>query len=102
MKGRTVLVTGSTDGIGKATAFGLAQMGARVILHGRDPEKGRRVLEEIARMTGSDQLDLFIADLAYQRQVRRLAAEVVKNHERLHVLINNAGTFQVERMLTED
>lgn len=42
MKGRTVLVTGSTDGIGKATALGLAQMGARVILHGRDPEKGRR------------------------------------------------------------
>ncbi len=102
MKGRTVLVTGSTDGIGKATAIGLAQMGARVILHGRDPEKGGRVREEIARTTGNDQLDLLIADLASQRQIRKLAAEVVKNHERLHVLINNAGTFQVERRLTED
>ena len=77
-------------------------MGAKVLLHGRDPEKGRRVHEEIARTTGSDQLDLFIADLASQRQVRRLAAEVVERHERLHVLINNAGTFQAERRLTED
>jgi NAD(P)-dependent dehydrogenase (short-subunit alcohol dehydrogenase family) len=102
MKGRTVLVTGSTDGIGKATALGLARMGAKVLLHGRDPEKGRRVHEEIARTTGIDQLDLFIADLASQRQVRRLAAEVVERHERLHVLINNAGTFEVERGLTED
>ena len=64
MKGRTVLVTGSTDGIGKATALGLARMGAKVLLHGRDPEKGRKVREEIARTTGNDQFDLFIADLA--------------------------------------
>ena len=77
-------------------------MGAKVLLHGRDPEKGRRVYEEIARTTGIDQLDLFIADLASQRQVHKLAAEVVERHERLHVLINNAGTFQAERRLTED
>lgn len=102
LEGRTVLVTGSTDGIGKATALGMAQIGAKVLLHGRDPEKGRRVQEEIAMATGSDQLDLFTADLASQRQVRKLAAEVVEMHERLHVLINNAGTFQVERRLTED
>lgn len=102
MKGRTVLVTGSTDGIGKATALGLARLGATVLLHGRDPEKGRRVHEEIARTTGSDELDLFIADLSSQKQVRRLAAEVVERHECLHVLINNAGTFQAERKLTED
>ncbi len=102
MKGRAVLVTGSTDGIGKATALGLARMGAKILLHGRDTEKGRRVREEIARTTGSDQLDLFIADLSSQRQVRKLAAEIVERHERLHVLINNAGTFEVERGLTED
>lgn len=102
MNGRTVLVTGSTDGIGKATALGLARMGAEVLLHGRDPEKGLRVREEIARKTGSDQLDLFIADLSSQRQVRKLAADVVKRHERLHVLINNAGTFQSDRRITED
>jgi NAD(P)-dependent dehydrogenase (short-subunit alcohol dehydrogenase family) len=102
MEGRTVLITGSTDGIGKATALGLARMGARVMLHGRDQEKGRRVLEEIIRTTGSDQLDLFIADLSSQKQVRKLAADVVERHERLNVLINNAGTFQFERSLTEE
>lgn len=102
MNGRTVLVTGSTDGIGKATALGLARMGAKVLLHGRDPEKGRQVREEIARTTGSDQLDLFIADLSSQKQVRKLAADVVERHEHLHVLINNAGTFQSDRRLTED
>lgn len=102
MEGRTVLVTGSTDGIGKATALGLARMGAKILLHGRDTEKGRRVQEEIARQTGSDQLDLFIADLASQRQVRDLAADVVERHERLHVLINNAGTYQAGRRLTDD
>ncbi|MGD0954132.1 MAG: SDR family oxidoreductase [Methanotrichaceae archaeon] len=102
MEGRTVLVTGSTDGIGKATALGLARMGARVMLHGRDQEKGRRVLEEITRTTGSDQLDLFIADLSSQKQIRKLAADVVERHERLNVLINNAGTFQFERSLTEE
>lgn len=102
MNGRTVLVTGSTDGIGKATALGLARMGARVLLHGRDPEKGRKVREEIARTTGSHQLDLFTEDLSSQKRVRKLAAEVMERHERLHVLINNAGTFQAERRLTED
>ncbi len=102
LKGRTVLVTGSTDGIGKATALGLARMGAKVLLHGRDPVKGRRVREEIARTTGSYQLDLFIVDLSSQKQVRKLAAEVVEKHKRLHVLINNAGIFQAERRLTDD
>jgi NAD(P)-dependent dehydrogenase (short-subunit alcohol dehydrogenase family) len=102
MNGRTVLITGSTDGIGKATAIGLAQMGAKVILHGRDIKKGRRVREEVAKTTGSDQLDLFIADLASQRQVRKLAADVMERHERIHVLINNAGTFLPEQRLTED
>jgi NAD(P)-dependent dehydrogenase (short-subunit alcohol dehydrogenase family) len=102
IEGKSILVTGSTDGIGKHTALGLARKGAKVLLHGRDQEKGRRVLEEITRTTGNDQLDLFIADLSSQKQVRRLAAEVMEKHERLHVLINNAGTFQTERRLTED
>ena len=77
-------------------------MGAKVLLHSRDPKKGRRVHEEIARTSGSDQLDLFIADLSSQKQVRKLAVNVVEKHESLHVLINNAGTFQTERRLTED
>jgi NAD(P)-dependent dehydrogenase (short-subunit alcohol dehydrogenase family) len=102
MKGRTVLVTGSTDGIGRATAMELAGRGAKVLLHGRDSEKGRAVLEEIRRRTGNDNLGFFKADFSSQRQVRRLAAEVKESQDRLHLLINNAGTFSSQRRLTED
>ena len=66
--GKTILVTGSTDGIGKHTALGLARMGAKVLHHGRDQEKGRKIKDEIALETGNDQLELFIADLSSQKQ----------------------------------
>lgn len=102
MKDRTVLVTGSTDGIGKATALKLAAMDAVVLLHGRNPELGHAVEKEIRRKTGNERIELFIADLSSMRQVRDLAAEIRENHDRLHVLINNAGTFMAERELTED
>jgi len=102
MKGRTVLVTGSTDGIGKATATELARRGAKVLLHGRDREKGQAVLEEIRKITGNDSLEFFEADFSSQRQVRRLAADVVEHQDQLDVLINNAGTFSSKRQMTED
>jgi NAD(P)-dependent dehydrogenase (short-subunit alcohol dehydrogenase family) len=86
---RTVLVTGSTDGIGKRTARDLAARGATVLLHGRDPDKGARVREEIARATGSERLHYHNADLASLDEVRGLAREVGKGP--LDVLINNAG-----------
>ncbi len=102
MKNRTVLVTGSTDGIGKETALQLARMGAEVLLHGRDLEKGMHVQEEIRRATGNDRLQFFQADLSSQKQVRIMAAEIRESQDRLHVLINNAGTFEPERRTTED
>lgn len=102
MIGKTVLVTGSTDGIGMQTALGLARMGLKVLVHGRSPEKGKAVLKEISKVSGKNDLELFIADLSSQKQVRNLADEVQKNHDRLDVLINNAGIFEKERRLTED
>jgi len=84
---RTFLVTGSTDGIGKRTALELASRGAAVLLHGRDPEKGRRTMDEIADATGSDKLRYLNADLSSLDEVRRLASAVGE----LDVLINNAG-----------
>ena len=102
IEGRTVLVTGSTDGIGKETALQLARMGATVLLHGRDPKKGHAVLEEIRKKTGSDRLEFYLADLSSQRQVRSLAAEVLDNNNHLDVLINNAGIFMPERKMTEE
>jgi len=98
----TILVTGSTDGIGKATAQALARQGQRVLIHGRDAGKGRTVLGEIRKETGNGALDLFTADLSSRKGIRSLAAEVEDRYEHLDVLINNAGVYQPERVLTED
>jgi NAD(P)-dependent dehydrogenase (short-subunit alcohol dehydrogenase family) len=87
----TVLVTGSTDGIGKRTALGLAGMGARVLVHGRNAGKGQATVDELAAATGSERLEYYNADLASLHEVRQLASEVAHAHPRLDVLVNNAG-----------
>ena len=99
---RTILVTGSTDGIGKATAKALARQGHRVLIHGKDREKGRAVLREIRKETGGAAPDLFIADLSSLEGVRALAAAVERRYERLDVLINNAGIYRAKRFVTGD
>ncbi|MBX6323543.1 MAG: SDR family NAD(P)-dependent oxidoreductase [Rhodospirillaceae bacterium] len=87
----TVLITGSTDGLGKVVARRLAEAGARVLLHGRSREKGERVLAELRAATGNRRLEYYQADFASLDQVRALATAVAGGHERLDVLINNAG-----------
>ena len=76
MAGRTVVITGATGGIGKATAHGLAQMWAHVVIIGRDPQRTEETAEEI-RLAGSGRVDAFVADLSSQTQVRRLADELL-------------------------
>jgi len=88
---KIVLITGSTDGVGKLVALRLAQAGARVLLHGRNQEKGARVLAEIGAATANGKLELHLADLAALADVRALAAAVTARHDRLDLLINNAG-----------
>jgi NAD(P)-dependent dehydrogenase (short-subunit alcohol dehydrogenase family) len=89
--GKTVLITGSTDGVGKVVAFRLADAGARVLLHGRSGEKGEYLLDAIRRDTGKDRLEYFRADFSSLDEVRRLAEEVMLKHSQLELLINNAG-----------
>jgi NAD(P)-dependent dehydrogenase (short-subunit alcohol dehydrogenase family) len=101
MAAKTILVTGSTDGIGRATAQELLSQGHRVIIHGRDEDKGHRVMAELAHMTGHEPSDLFIADLSSQRAIQCLADEITASVPHLDVLINNAGTYQLERHITE-
>jgi NAD(P)-dependent dehydrogenase (short-subunit alcohol dehydrogenase family) len=101
MKGKTVLVTGSTDGIGKQTALELARMGAHVLIHGRDPSRVLVTVNEIADETGAS-VEGFTGDFGSLEQVRHLAAEVVSKTNRLDVLVNNAGSFFDERRLTGD
>jgi retinol dehydrogenase 14 len=101
MGGKTVLITGGTSGIGKATATALAAMGARVVVTGRNEERGERAVEEIRRESGGE-VSLMLADLAVQADVRRLAEEFQERHDRLDVLVNNAGVVQSERTETPD
>jgi len=100
--GKVCLVTGASTGIGKVTARELARQGARVILVCRSRERGERALLELQLALGSARLHLLVADLSSQREVRRLAGEVRKNFEALHVLVNNAGVYCQQRQLTTD
>ncbi len=102
MKNKIVLITGSTDGIGKETALQLAQLGATVIVHGRSAERCQAACDDIRQATGNPNVDFVVADLSSQRQVRQMAAEVLARTDRLHVLINNAGVIVLKRQLTVD
>jgi NAD(P)-dependent dehydrogenase (short-subunit alcohol dehydrogenase family) len=102
MNGKVVLITGGTSGIGKAAAMALAAMGAEVVVTGRNREKGKSAVEEIRRDSGSDGVSLLLADLAVQSEVRRLAEEFQERHDRLDVLVNNAGLIQSRRTETPD
>jgi NAD(P)-dependent dehydrogenase (short-subunit alcohol dehydrogenase family) len=88
---QTILITGATDGLGKGLAIELAGMGSELLLHGRDDAKGREAIEEIRERTGNDKLRWYRADLASLAEVRELAARVERDHDRLDVLVNNAG-----------
>jgi NAD(P)-dependent dehydrogenase (short-subunit alcohol dehydrogenase family) len=102
MAGTTVLVTGGTRGIGKATATGLAAMGARVGITGRDTARTRAAAADIATASGNPTVDPFPADMSEQAGVRRLAGQVLAAYPRLHVLVNNAGGFWATRRVTAD
>ena len=93
MNDKRILITGATNGIGKSAALDLAKMGAEVIIAGRNEKKTRRVLDELKAASGSDRLDMLIADLSSIEQIRRAADEFRGRYERLDVLLNNAGAI---------
>jgi retinol dehydrogenase 14 len=101
MAGRTVLVTGGTAGIGKATALGLAAMGAHLAITGQDRGRAEDAAREI-RVAGGGQVDVFVADLSAQSEVRRLADEALQRLPRIDVLVNNAGGYWNTRHITAD
>ena len=102
MANKVVLITGGTGGIGKATAIGLAAMGARVGITGRDVSRGEQAAADIRAASGNRAVDMFAADMTSQAEVRRLAAAVLNAYPRLDVLINNVGGFWAHRHLTAD
>jgi len=102
MHGKTCLITGATSGVGLETARGLAAMGARLFIHGRDPQKVDATLEDIHSSTGNDALIPLIADLSSQANIHQMSKIVCQETDNLDVLINNAGAVNMTRQLSPD
>ena len=102
MQGRVCIVTGASSGIGKATAFGLAQLGATVALVCRNRERAEAACTEIRAATGNDAVDFVLADLSSQAEIRRLAQDLLDCYPQIHVLVNNAGVVNTKRSTTVD
>lgn len=101
IRGKTCIVTGGSDGIGKAAAQELARRGATVVIIGRNQAKTQAAAAEIGRSSGNQVL-FHIADLSLQAEIRRLAQELLDRHPHIHVLLNNAGALFDKRKLTVD
>jgi len=101
MTGKTVLITGASGGIGKATALGLAGLGADLAITGRDRSRSEKAAAEV-RSAGGGRVDVFVADLSCQVDVRHLADQVLQTLPRVDVLVNNVGGFWNTRHVTVD
>ncbi len=99
---KIILITGSTDGIGKMTAKMLAEKGNIIIIHGRNEQKCIDTINEIKSLTNNNQLDYVVGDLSEIKAVKNLADLIISKYEKLDVLINNAGIYSKEQLLTID
>ena len=99
---KRILISGSTDGIGKQTALELALSGQEVIIHGRDPEKVRQTTQEISKKADNGLVDGLTADFKSLDQVRKMVDELYGKYDYLDVLINNAGIYMNNYELSED
>lgn len=103
----TVLITGATDGLGRMTAERFAKQGARILLHGRNEEKGFNTVEEIKQSTGNQDLKYFNGDFSSLQSVAQLPEKIIANNEKIDLLVNNAGIgggpkSQKQRELSQD
>jgi NAD(P)-dependent dehydrogenase (short-subunit alcohol dehydrogenase family) len=102
VRGKRVLITGATSGIGLETAVGLARLGARVTMVGRDARKTEAAVADVQARSGSSDVSYLLCDFSSQADIRHLAEEVLSRFDRLDVLINNAGGVNKDRRLTGD
>jgi NAD(P)-dependent dehydrogenase (short-subunit alcohol dehydrogenase family) len=102
MQGKTCLITGATNGIGRVTAVELARMGAELFLIYRNKARADETVAEIRNRTGNENIHLLQADLGSQKQIRAAAAAFLATGKPLHVLINNAGLGNTKRLMSED
>jgi len=102
IRGKTCLITGPTAGIGRATALALGRLGANLVLACRDRERGEALAHEIEQDAGGGRCEVMIVDLSSQQSIRDLAREFLAVDRPLHVLVNNAGVYELSRKTTVD
>jgi NAD(P)-dependent dehydrogenase (short-subunit alcohol dehydrogenase family) len=102
LRGRTVVVTGATSGIGRAAVLRLSAMGARLAIVARNAAKAKALKEEIARQNGNPDMVCYIADLSRLKEIRELAQAILANEQRIDVLVNNAGALFTKRQRTAE
>ncbi len=102
MRGKRVILTGASRGIGRETALALGKMGADLSFVVRDPVRGEAVADEVRALGGGGEVEVFLADLSSMADVRRVAAEILAKHSRIDVLVNNAGVLLMDRQVTKD
>ena len=99
---KTILITGSTDGIGLETAKNLVALGHNVLIHGRNSAKLEAAQKTLLELNGSGNIESYLADLSKLSEVKALAKNVAERHKKFDVLINNAGVFKTTRPITEE
>ncbi|NEN89059.1 MAG: SDR family NAD(P)-dependent oxidoreductase [Okeania sp. SIO3H1] len=99
---KTILITGSTDGIGLETAKMLTSLGHHVLLHGRNPKKLEQVQKMLLELKDGGPVEIYVADLSLMDNVEVLAKTVMEKHSKLDVLINNAGVYKTPEPITQD
>jgi NAD(P)-dependent dehydrogenase (short-subunit alcohol dehydrogenase family) len=102
MEGKICLITGANSGIGKATAIGLAELNAKIVMLSRDQERGEIAQKEIIELTGNKDIDLLLCDLSSQESIRKFVSEFKSKYQHLNVLINNAGVMKKQGTTSTD
>ena len=102
VRGKTILITGATSGIGREASVALARHGAQVVLVGRDPARTKAAAADVMARGGSREVSHLLCDFSSQAAIRSLAEAYRARHDRLDVLVNNAGAVNRERRLTVD
>jgi retinol dehydrogenase-14 len=102
LRGKIVMVTGANAGMGKEISLGLARMGASVVMVSRDRKRGELARADVQQQSGNRDVELMVADLSSQQSIRQMVEEFKAGHERLHVLVNNAGMTSATRAETVD